>query len=114
MVKKEITMKKLMTWEMILMSDLVKIGVHEEESYDIVRERWYVVAEDESGRRFSHGFLFETSAEAQDRLNQIARDGGVDPIRSNWYEMQAAYGSPAYQDQEPEIVAAERRQELDW
>ena len=102
-----------LTWELVVMSDLVKIGVQEEEGYDIIRERWYVVAESLEGHRFSHGWMFETPAEADERMGQIARDGGVDPVRSNWYEMYPAYGSPAYQEKEPEIVAEERRRDME-
>ena len=101
------------TWELMVMSDLVKVGTHEEEGYDIIRERWYIVAYDETGRRFSQGILFCSQAEADDRAAQMARDGGADPIRSNWYEMSPAYGSPAYIEQgtEYELAALERREE---
>ena len=39
-----------------------------------------------------------------------SRPGGVDPIRSNWYEMHPAYGSEAYVSQgtEAELAAMER------
>lgn len=99
-------------WELVVMSDLVKVGVTEEECEDIIRERWYVVACDATGRQFAGSCLFSSLHEAQERLEQIARDGGVDPIRSNWYEMQPTYGSEAYisQGTEAELVAMERRE----
>lgn len=93
-------------WELNLMSDLVKVGVHEEEGYDIIRELWYVVAVDASGRRFRDHFNLEKH-EAEERLALFILDGGVDGKRS-WNEMYPVYGSLAYQDQEPEMAAAER------
>lgn len=97
------------TWELKVMSDLVKIGVQEEEGYDIIRERWYVVAENLAGARYAyHGM--EDKHEAEERLALLILDGGVDPITSDgWDEMYPVYGSLEYQAQEPEIVAAERR-----
>ncbi len=106
-------MKKNVIWELLVTSDLVKVGVQEEEGYDIIRERWYVVAESEDGRRFSHGWMFDRADEAQERLAQIARDGGIDPVRSNWYEMYPVYGSLEYQRREPEIAAAERAADME-
>lgn len=98
-------------WELILMSDLVKVGVHEEEGYDIIRELWYVVAVDATGRRFrDHANLGKH--EAEDRLALFILDGGVDG-EASWDEMYPVYGSLAYQDQEPEMVAAERKNVLD-
>lgn len=99
------------TWELILMSDLVKVGTHEEEGYDIIRELWYVVAVDLSGRRFAHDAMME-KYEAEERLALFILDGGVDGEKS-WGEMYPVYGSIAYQDQQPEIVAAERRLDLE-
>lgn len=95
------------TWELILKSDLVKVGTHEEESYDIIRELWYVVAVDAAGFRFSHGAM-TAKDEAQERLALFVLDGGVDPEASGWVEIDPVYGSLAYQFREPEIVAAER------
>lgn len=95
-------------WELILMSDLVKVGVQEEEGYDIIRELWYVVAVDATGRRFRDHFNLE-KYEAEERLALFILDGGVDG-EASWNEMYPVYGSEAYIDQEPEIVAAERRE----
>ena len=103
------TSKKV--WELILMSDLVKVGVQEEEGYDIIRELWYVVAVDTTGRRFRHNANLEKH-EAEERLALFILDGGVDG-EASWNEMYPVYGSLAYQDQEPEMVAAERKNVLD-
>lgn len=103
------TSKKV--WELILMSDLVKVGVQEEEGYDIIRELWYVVAVDATGRRFRGHFNLE-KYEAEERLSLFILDGGVDG-EASWNEMYPAYGSMAYQDQEHELVASERKNVLD-
>jgi hypothetical protein len=103
----------MMNWELILMSDLVKVGVTEEEGQDIIRELWYVAAVNPAGRRFAYGAL-ELQREAEERLALLLADGGVDPIRSdNWNEMYPVYGSAEYQLQEPELVAAEKKETLE-
>jgi len=100
----------MMNWELILMSDLVKVGVTEEEGQDIIRELWYVAAVNPAGRRFAYGAL-ELQREAEERLALLLADGGVDPIRGdNWNEMYPVYGSAEYQLQEPELVAAEKKE----
>jgi len=97
--------------ELVLMSDLVKVGVHEEEGYDIIRELWYVAAIDATGRRFRHHDNLEKH-EAEERLALFILDGGVDG-EASWNEMYPVYGSMAYVDQEPEIVASERKNVLE-
>jgi hypothetical protein len=97
-------------WELILASDLVKIGTHPEDGEDIIRELWYIQAINTAGRRFRHQAL-ATQAEAEERLALLVLDGGVDPVRSDgWDETYPVYGSVEYQLQEPELVAAERRE----
>jgi hypothetical protein len=105
-------MSTMKTWDLTVMSDLVVIGRQEEEGYEIIRERWYLVACDASGRQFSQCILFSSQVEADEHATQMARDGGVDPVRSNWYEMTPAYGSEAYvtQGSETELLALERRE----
>jgi hypothetical protein len=98
-------------WELILMSDLVKVGITEEEAQDIIRELWYVVAVDATGRRFRDHANLEKH-EAEERLVLFILDGGVDG-EASWDEMYPVYGSMAYQDQEPELVADEKREVLD-
>lgn len=102
-------------WELVVMSDLVRLTHYDEDCgpSEIIRERWYVVAADETGRRFAQGILFESLAEAEERALQMTRDGGVDPIASNWHEMSPVYGSEAYVSQgtEAELLAMERREE---
>jgi hypothetical protein len=96
------------TWDLILMSDLVKVGVHEEEGYDIIRERWYMGAEAPSGRRFRHGALLDQH-EAEERLALLILDGGVDPERSDgWEEMYPVYGSEYFQANQAQDAADER------
>lgn len=103
-------MKK--TWELSLMSDLVKAGMIED-GEGVIRELWYVVAVDATGRRFRYHDMTQQH-EAEERLALFVLNGGVDPVRSDgWDEMYPVYGSPAYEAEEPEIVAAERRQEMD-
>jgi len=97
-------------WELILASDLVKVGTHPEDGEDIIRELWYIQAINTAGRRFRHQAL-TTQAEAEERLALLVLDGGVDPVRSDgWDETYPVYGSVEYQLQEPELVAAERRE----
>jgi hypothetical protein len=103
------TSKKV--WELVLMSDLVKVGVTEEEGHDIIRELWYVVAVDASGRRFRHNANLEKH-EAEERLALFILDGGIDG-EASWDEMYPVYGSSAYVDQQPEMVAAEKREVLE-
>jgi hypothetical protein len=96
-------------WSLILKSDLVKIGTTED-GEDVVRELWYVVAVDAAGRRFRDGRSFERE-EAEERLALFVLDGGVDG-EASWSEMYPVYGSAAYQDQEPLLVAAERQEAM--
>ena len=100
-------------WELILASDLVKIGTHPEDGEDIIRELWYVQAVNLAGRRFRHQAMV-TKAEAEERLALLIADGGVDPVRSDrWDETYPVYGSVEYQIQEPELVRAEKKECLD-
>jgi len=97
-------------WELALSSDLVKIGTHPEDGEDIIRELWYVEAINQHGRRFRHDAL-EAKYLAEERFALLVLDGGVDPVRSDrWNETYPVYGSIEYQIQEPELVAAERRE----
>lgn len=101
------------SWQLILMSDLVKVGVHPEDGRDIIRELWFVAAENEAGRRFRH-VAMGTQDEAEERLVLLVIDGGVDPVRSNcWDETYPVYGSAEYQLQEPEIARAEKKECLE-
>lgn len=101
----------MVSWQLILMSDLVKVDVNEDG--DVIRELWFVAAENEAGRRFRH-IAMGTQAEAEERLALLVIDGGVDPVRSNgWDETYPVYGSVEYQIQEPEIVRAEKKECLE-
>lgn len=110
-----------MSWELVLMSDLVKVGTHPEDGEDIIRELWYVAAESELGRRFRHAEM-TTQAAAEERLALLVADGGVDPLRSQgWIEMYPVYGSLWYQGsgEEQKVLAAEIQDDLttpvpDW
>ncbi len=102
--------KMLKTWVLFLMSDLVKVDVNED-GEDVIQEFWYAVAEDGFGSRFREP-RGTVRAEAEERLGLYVADGGVDG-KASWTEMQAAYGSEAYLVQEPEIVAAERRADME-
>ena len=100
-------------WELILMSDLVKVGVHPEDGHDIIRELWFVAAENGAGRRFRH-VAMGTQDDAEERLALLVADGGVDPLRSDgWDETYPVYGSVEYQLQEPEIARAEKKECLE-
>ncbi len=106
------TEMKAMKFDLIVMSDLVRCGTNED-GEEIILPRWYPVAEDRKGYRYAAPMMFDTEGEAQDRRDQIARDGGVDPIRSGWFQMSPVYGSEAYQESgaEAELIAWENEME---
>jgi hypothetical protein len=77
---------------------------------DIIREVFYVLAENMQGRRWAHTFGSEDRARVERlvvRIRRAWRDGF--PLNLElWNEVDPAYGSPAYEQAEPKIVARER------
>lgn len=84
-------------------SDLVQIGVNEDDGEPVIREAFYVFAEDEQGYRWAHQHTFCTkqgrdpqgdAARAQALCDRITASGSID--FQYWTEIDPCYGSPAY------------------
>jgi hypothetical protein len=89
-------------------SDLTVVGTNPEMADmsnprgEIIRERWYAIAEDASGNRWRWGW-YETAEEAEHAFRAIA------PPVAQWEETYPSYGSPAYEQYgEAELVAWEK------
>lgn len=89
-------------------SDVVVTGTYDD-GQSIINEKYYVVAEDEYGFRkahLSHAFLEQPVRELCERLTAQG-DTLADPER--WYDIDPAYGSEAYCELQPLLVAQEKQ-----
>ncbi len=121
-------------WTLHIASDLFEL-THPEDGEVRAFEAFYIQAEAPDGRRFNHeaflrsaeivatedcGTIHSFPEEARRRAGKLlaailrAQCDGLwtTPVgRQHWVETQAAYGSEAYVDQLPEIVARERAED---
>lgn len=99
--------------------DLVRVGRDPEEGTDIFDLSYYVVAEDDLGRRWAHEHaFFDRDGDAKASVERLVRrieahvaaGGRLDVDR--WVEIDPAYGSEAYQglDDVGYFAARERHQ----
>jgi hypothetical protein len=100
-------------WSVGFPSDFVVVG-HNPENADmsnprgeIVRERWYILAEDAKGNRRVWGGLYDSPEAAEAAYSLEA------PPIDLWDETQPCYGSEAYQDGDWEQDQIEREREED-
>jgi hypothetical protein len=77
---------------------------------DYYGDRFYAIATAPDGQRRRHEGMFRTAELAEDFYVLFAA-----PIWSDdWFDTYPEYGSPAYEAVEPEVVAAEKRDALDY
>ena len=97
------------TWSISFPSDFVVVGFDSEcadmdnPRGEIIRERFYIVAEDAKGNRRLWGGLYDTPEAAEAAYAFLA------PAVSNWEATRPCYGSEAWT---PEVDAAEVEAEL--
>ena len=92
------------------------VGRNPEDGSEVVRDFFLVVAENARGARVAHDRLFADEAEAEafaDRVYEAVVGGGRKLSAAHWSETDPCYGSEAYVEAEPEIVAHERAVEKD-
>lgn len=99
-------------WTLGVRSDLAVIGNNwENADYtnprgEIIGERFYLIATAQNGERRRWGW-FETEAAAEGWL-------AFAPSVEDWDDTYPEYGSPAYEDAEPELVYQEKVDALEW
>jgi predicted PolB exonuclease-like 3'-5' exonuclease len=91
---------------------LVSLGRHPEDGEEIIRSRFDVIIEQSDGSRVAHRHVF-TERDAAERFAEKVRVGLVSGQIDEdcWEQIDPAYGSVAYQNEEAEIVYAERQAE---
>lgn len=90
-------------------SDLAHDG-YDEDGSPIISEWYYVVAEDAKGYRLAHCQSVADRDLAEEAMDRLIDAGGV--LESSlWTPIDPAYGSEAYLEIEPSIVAREREEE---
>lgn len=117
-------------WELDLRDDLFGLR-HPEDGSEFTASVFYVVATSPDGRRYAHERRFESAhvvieddymgiasyrAEALAKAERFfervltAQRMGLweGPINTHWHEIDPVYGSAAYVQAEPELVARER------
>lgn len=107
------------TWTFSARSDLVVTGHDPEDGEAFHGCRWYVVATSSRGARYAHDY---SETVRRDEMPEsiallLARmeTANISPVgRAHWHPIDPEYGSPAYRAEEPEIVAMEKRDALDW
>ncbi len=119
------------TWTLSLRDDLTALQ-HPEDGSEFTASVFYIVATNERGERFAHDYRFhsaetydneygmgirsfrdEAEAKAKKLLAKmeatLLAGTFVSPVgRAHWAEIDAEYGSIAYQELEPEMIARER------
>lgn len=100
-------------WSVFFRSDFVVVGRNSENADmsnpngDIIRERYYMIAEDAKGNRRTWGGYYETLEAAEAAYALLA------PVVAFWEETRPCYGSEAWTaDVEAEELAMERADEM--